>query len=142
MTKLASEIARLAEVAVAMSLGRSGPVLDYSEDTLSVLEAMACEASPHVQEMTDNQRQGLVQALGCYLLEVARRSYGGSYQWYHQRNQPVLVFGEPAFHMALLAWGKVKGRLSGDPADDLVCHYNGFAERAADPKPGERVLFE
>jgi hypothetical protein len=142
MTKLASEIARLAEVAVAMSHERSGHSLDYSEETLFVLEAMACEASPHLQEMTDHQRQGLVQALGSYLLEVARRSYGGTYQWSHPRGQPVLVFGEPAFHIALLAWGKVKGRLSGDPADDLVFHYNGFAERAADPKPGERVLFE
>lgn len=141
MTNLASEVARLAELAVEMSHARSGPVLDYSAATISVLEAMACEASPHVQEMTDNQRQGLVQALGCYLLEVARRSYGGTYQWHHQRKQPVLVFGEPAFHIALLAWDKVNGRLAGDPADNLEFHYNGFAERAADPKPGERILF-
>ena len=141
MTTLASEVARFAELAVAMSRDRSGPVLDYSEATLFVLEAMASEASPYVQEMTGDQRQGLVQALGSYLLEVARRTYGGTYLWHQQRDQPVLVFGEPTFHIALLAWDRVNGRLSGDPADDLVFHYNGFAERARAPKPGERVLF-
>ena len=141
MTNLAAEVHRFAELAVAMSRDRSGPVLDYSEATLSVLEAMASEASPYVQEMTDEQRQGLVQALGSYLLEVARRTYGGTYRWYQQRDQPVLVFGEPTFHIALLAWDKVNGRLGGDPADDLVFHYNGFAERARAPKLGERVLF-
>lgn len=141
MSSLPTEVARSAELAVAMSRDRSGAVLDYSEATLPVLEAMAAEASPFVHEMTDEQRESLVQALGSYLLEVARRTYGGTYQWYQQRAQPVLVFGEPACHIALLAWDKVRARLGGDPADDLVFHYNGFAERARAPKPGERVLF-
>ena len=82
----------------------------------------------------------LAQDFGCYLLEVARRKYGGNYSW-HPCEQPVLVVGEPAFHVAIMSWDKLIGRLSGDRADDLVFFYQGFAERVQRAKPGDRIVY-
>ena len=140
MNTLTAEVERFASLAAEMSRGIPGPALDYSEATLPVLEGMAGEASGHPGEMTPDQQHGLVRALGCYLLEVARRSYGGTYQWHQASSQPVLVFGEPTSHIAFFTWDKVAARLAGDPAESLVVHYDGFARRARSPKPGERVL--
>ena len=140
MSTLTSEIERFASMAVEVSLESPRPALDYSEATLPVLEAMAGEASGHLGEMTHDQQHGLVRAFGCYLLEVGRRTYGGKYQWHQDSSQPVLVCGEPTSHLALFTWDKVAARLAGDPADSLVLHYGGFAERARSPKPGERIL--
>jgi hypothetical protein len=140
MNTLTSEIERFASMAAEMSRESPPPALDYSEATLPTLEAMAGEASEHLGEMTHDRQHGLVRAFGCYLLEVARRTYGGTYQWHQESSQPVLVFGEPASHIALFTWDKVAARLAGDPADSLLLHYDGFAQRARSPKPGERVL--
>ena len=140
MSTLTSEIERFAAMAVEMSRESPRPVLDYSEATVPVLEAMAGEAAEHRGELSDDQKHGLVRAFGCYLLEVARRTYGGAYQWHQASSQPVLVFGEPACPIALFTWDKVAARIAGDPADSLALHYDGFAERARSPKPGDRVL--
>jgi hypothetical protein len=40
-----------------------------------------------------------------------------------------LVVGEPAFRVAIMTWDKVRGQLSGDPADNIPFFYTGFAER-------------
>jgi hypothetical protein len=50
--------------------------------------------------------------------------------------------GEPDFHVALMTWDKVKGRLRGDAADSIPFFYDGFAERARQAEPGVRALYE
>ncbi len=138
MNELEQEVARAAERAVAMSEDRGGAVLDYSEASLAVLEEILDEASEYA--LSAKQTKILVEDLGSYVLEVARRNHGGVYQWFERRDQPVLVVGEPAFHVALLAWDKVRGRLAGDTADDIPFHYQGFAERVRKAQPNDRVL--
>jgi hypothetical protein len=140
MSTLTSEIERFAAMAVEMSRESPRPVLDYSEASVPVLEEMAGEAAGHRGELNDDQRHGLVRAFGCYLLEVARRTYGGAYQWHEASSQPVLVFGEPACHIALFAWDRVAARIAGGPADSVALHYDEFAAHARSPEPGERLL--
>ena len=74
-------------------------------------------------------------------LEVARREFGGDYFWSDEKIQPVLVVGEPDFHVALMTWNKVRGRMSGDPADNIPFVYTGFKDRVRRGEPGTDALY-
>ena len=82
-----------------------------------------------------------MQQFGCYVLEVARREFGGRYLWHNELQQPVLVAGEPQVHVAMVAWSKVQGRLAGDEADNISFFYSGFAERVTNAQAGTHVLY-
>jgi hypothetical protein len=139
--ELTQDIVNAAANAVEMCLSRDGRRLDYSESSLAILEEMLAEAADLTAEMTPDQLTTLVQDFGCYVLEVGRKEFGGRSCWFPQREQPVLVVGEPACRIALLAWDKVRGRLSGDKADNILFFYAGFAERARRAEPGDDVLY-
>jgi hypothetical protein len=141
MDELTQEVVRTAARVVEMSGVRGGRRLDFSEASLSVVEEMVEEAAAFSEELTPEQREILARDFGCYILEVARREFGGRYAWFRQRNQPVLVVGEPAFRVALLTWDRVRGRLSGDPAANLPFFYTGFAERVRRAERGTDALY-
>lgn len=141
MAELLDQITRAAGKAVVMSEDRGGGRLDYSEASLAMVEEMVVEAGRWLADLTPRQISTAVEDFGCYLLEVARREFGGRYQWHDGRNQPVLVVGEPAFRVALLTWDKVRGRLGGDAGDHLPFFYAGFAERVRQAAAGTDVLY-
>lgn len=141
MDELTQEIARTAAKVVEMSEMRDGRRLDFSVASLSVVEEMVEEAIACLEELTPEQREILAQDLGCYVLEVGRREFGGRYTWLKEQDQPGLVVGEPGFRVAMVAWDKARGRLSGDPANNLPFFYAGFAERARQAEPGTDVLY-
>lgn len=141
MDELTCDIANTATKAVEMCASRNGMKLDYTETSLAVVEDMLAEAAAYSDSMTPDQLTILAQDFGCYILEVGRREFGGRYSWFDQRDQPVLVVGEPTFRLALLAWDKVRGRLSGDEGDNIPFFYAGFAARARRAKPGDDALY-
>ncbi len=141
MSELANEVAATAQDAVDLSEALSFGVLDYTEQSLAILELMAEEVSDYFEEMTPEQQQVASQQFGCYILEVARRQFGGEYAWFDQRDQPVLVVGQPAFRLGMITWDKALGRLSGDTADNFGFFYSGFAERVRNAEPGLDVLY-
>lgn len=102
---------------------------------------MLAEASQFVPDMPSEQVDGLVQMFGCYVLEVARREFGGRYCRHDDRDQPVLVVGEPAYRVAMITFVKVRGRLSGDEGDNIPFFYQGFAGRARSAEPGTDALY-
>jgi hypothetical protein len=53
----------------------------------------------------------------------------------------VLIVGEPLFHVAMITFDKVRGRLSGDASDNIPFFYDGFAERARKAEPGMRAFY-
>ena len=139
--ELTQKVAGTAMKAVEMSDMRGGRSLDFSEASLSAVEEMLEEVAAFYEELTPEQREIAAQDFGCYILEVARREFGGKYAWFEQRDQPVLVVGEPAFRIALITWDKVRGRLSGDAADNIPFFYTGFAERVRRAEPGTDALY-
>jgi hypothetical protein len=141
MDDLAKNIVDTAENFVSSVAEDASGSLDYSEESLEVVEKMLAEAAPFFHEMSEEQKTSVIQSFGCYILEVGRRQFGGQYFWHEQYDQPILVVGEPTFHLGLLAWGKVEGRLSGDTADNIPFHYTGFAERARKAEPGSRAIY-
>ncbi len=141
MNAIQEEVTAAADRAVTSLQARAGGRLDFSVASLAAVDEMLAEASAYVADLDEAVVTGLVQQLGCYVLEVGRRAFGGEYFWHEEGEQPILVAGEPAAHVALMTWSKVVGRLTGDVEDDIVYFFNGFAEKAAQPEPGSNVLF-
>ena len=141
MDELAEQVAESAAKAVALSESQSSGELDFTQASLLVVEAMLAEAVPYAADLTPGQLSGLIQQFGSYILEVGRREFGGRYLWHDERDQPVLVIGEPTFRVAMLAWDKVRDRVGGDTGDNIPFFYSGFAERARQAKPGDDALY-
>jgi hypothetical protein len=141
MAELSDQIAQTAAEAVETAEMMGCGALDYTPASFTVLEEVLAVIADGFQELTLDQRRVASQEFGCYVLEIARREFGGRYAWFEQRDQPVLVVGEPEFRVALIAWDKVLGRLSGDPADSVPFFYTGFAERVRRAVPGTDALY-
>lgn len=141
MDDLAQQVAGKAERAVDQLRDRSHDALDYSQVSLAVVDEMLAEASDFIDQMPTEQIDALVSLLGSYVLEVGRREFGGKYYWHDDREQPILVVGEPESRIAILTFDKVRGRLSGEEADNIPFFYQGFAERARTAEPGANVLY-
>ncbi len=141
MNEVHDEVVASAGRAVASLQARACGRLDYSVASLQAVDEMLAEASGYVADLDENVVTGLVQQVGCYVLEVARRAYGGTYYWHPEGEQPILVVGEPDAHIAIMTWSKVVGRLTGDVEDDIAFFFHGFAEKAERPEPGSSVLF-
>ena len=141
MNNVLEEVLASADRAVASLQARAGGRLDWSVASIEAVDEMLEEASAYVGELDEDVVTGLVQQVGCYVLEVARRAYGGTYYWHPEGEQPVLVVGEPEAHVAIMTWSKVVGRLTGDVGDDIVYFFNGFAQKAERPEPGSELMF-
>jgi hypothetical protein len=141
MNAILEEVTTAAERAVVSLQARAGGRLDFSVESLGAVDEMLVEASAYVAELDEAVVTGLVQQLGCYVLEVGRRAFGGEYFWHEEGEQPILVVGEPAAHVALMTWSRIVGRLTGDEGDDIVFFFAGFAQEAGQPEPGSNVLF-
>jgi hypothetical protein len=135
------DVQSAAERAVSISQSRAGPTLDYSLSSFSLVEEMLSEARQYLTDLEPSRIDGLVTSFGSYLLESARRAVGGRYSWLEKQKEPVLIVGEPAFHVALGTCQKVRGRLMGDPGDNIPFHMDGFMARAKQARAGDRVLF-
>jgi translation elongation factor EF-G len=139
--KVMGQVKEKAASAVAQFQQRAGGRLDYSESSLATVEEMLKEAARYKAQLSPNDCLALEELFGAYILDVAYRTYGGSYYWDKQNHQPVLVVGEPSYHVSLMTFGKVRGRLGGDEADQIVFFYEGFAARVRSATSGTKALY-
>jgi hypothetical protein len=135
------EISQMAESAVAIVTSRTGKVADFSSTSLQSIEDTLDEASDYWSDLNIGCQNELVEIFGCYLLEIGLRQCGGKYYWHDDLSQPILVVGEPDFHVVLVAWGKVRKRLTGDKSDCIVFFFRGFAERCLTATPGTHAVY-
>lgn len=139
MSGVEADVVRVASAIPAMLDGhRAGPV-DFSPESLRVIDTALEEAGPYSAGLPEAELDALVQQFGCYVLEVAHRRFGGEYRWHAEMGQPVLILGEPTRHIVVATWAKVRRRLE-DPADSITFFYEGIAERVASAPPGYRAL--
>ncbi|WP_143329871.1 hypothetical protein [Burkholderia sp. AU31652] len=129
MRELQQEVRRLAAQAQVDFNERADGKLDFSEGSLQIVEEMLAEASMYRDDLPSETVEGIVTRFGCYILEVGRQRFGGTYSWLEERNQPVLIVGNPQSYTALGTWDKVRGRLSGDASDNIPFFFEGFAKR-------------
>jgi len=141
MNEIESEVLRMAASGVLALQQRSGGSLDYSERSLAMVEEILAEASGYFAELPEEHIRTVTQQVGCYILAVAHRQFGGEFFWHDDLEQPVLVVGEPEKHIAIVTWRKVRGRLSGDAGNNIPFFYSGFAERVASAPAGTNALY-
>jgi hypothetical protein len=135
------EISQMAESALAIVTSRTGKIADFSLTSLQAIEDTLDEAANYWIDLSIDRQNELVEIFGCYILEIGRRQYGGKYYWHDDLSQPILVVGEPDFHIAIAAWNKVRNRLSGDESDCIVFFVRGFADRVRAATPGTRAVY-
>ena len=63
--------------------------LDYSVKSLEVIDNVLEEASDFYDDMNEEQKNNVVNSVGSYIFEVARKNFGGRYFWYDKLNQPI-----------------------------------------------------
>jgi len=141
VSELADQVKEKAELAVSQFQERAGGKLDYSPQSLIVIEEMLEEASVYVNEMPSDQVDALCNLMGSYILYVGYVEHGGVFYWSTDKNQPVLVVGEPDFKVAIMTFDKVRGRLSGDKGDNIPFFYAGFSDRARTAEKGVDALY-
>lgn len=136
---VAAETKKLAAEAVQLATAL-GKKLDYSEASVEVLERVLAAIAPEFPHLTPAAQDLTVERFGCYLLQVGLKAFGGQLQWEPERQVPVLVVGEPDCRIAVITWEKVRSRLTGDEADNIVFFWAGFATRAKKRAAGTDVL--
>lgn len=141
MNELGREVEAKAALAVTQFQERAAGKLDYSSESLAIVEEMLAEAAEYADQMGQESVNALVQLMGSYILQVAYQEHGGTFYWHDAEDQPVLVVGEPAFRVALISFNKVRGRLSGDEGDNIPFFYSGFSDRAKSATPGTDALY-
>ncbi|MBB3804749.1 hypothetical protein FHT03_000247 [Xanthomonas arboricola] len=141
MNETRREVQRLAVEGVEMLQERAGGALDYSVQSLEIIEEILAEAYDYFSDLPQGQVKAIVQRVGCYILDVAYRQFGGQFFWHDEYDQPILVVGEPEKHIALVTWGKVHGRIAGDAGDNIPFFYAGFSDRVANSKSGTREVY-
>lgn len=119
---------------------REGGKLDFGLQSVGVADEMILEAAS-ASPLAKVEREEVIALFACYLLEVARREFGGRYVHHPEYNAPVLVVGDSNCHVALLTHRKVEGRLGGDEGDNIPFFFEGFAARARGPTPDRGVLY-
>jgi hypothetical protein len=110
--------------------------LDFSVNSLLVIDKMLEQASDFYEEINEKQQQNIINTIGSYVFEVARKNFGGRYFWYNKLNQPILVTGQPAFEVSILAFEKVKGRLKNGKEDNISFYFQGYVERVKNKQSG------
>lgn len=115
--------------------------LDYSAKSVSVVEMILAELAEKNLSLSDEQMTMISQEYGCYLLIAAHKLYGGEFYWNAEVEQPMLIVGEPQASIVFLTWNKIKGRLLGETQDHIGYFFESFAQDAADPVTGKKIVY-
>ncbi|CAH1191795.1 MULTISPECIES: hypothetical protein [Paenibacillus] len=97
---------------------------DFSVLSLREVDVILDELCEY--ELDHDTLDSVSSMVGSYIFEVARRNYGGKYYWIQEREQPVLVTGEPEFSISIFAFDKVRGRIQNGKEDDIPYYFDGY----------------
>ncbi len=110
--------------------------LDYTVKSLEVIDTILDEAADFYNDMNETQKNNIINSVGSYIFEVARKNFGGRYFWYDKLNQPILVTGQPDFEVSIVAFEKVKGRLVNGKENNIPFYFAGYVERVKNKQSG------
>lgn len=99
---------------------------DYSIESLKGVDELLDEMSDFA--LDEDDIYNICTMVGSYIFETARKNFGGNYYWIQEKEQPILVVGEPDFSVAIMAWDKVKGRLENGTEDNIPFYMAGLRE--------------
>ncbi|MNJ86607.1 hypothetical protein D3C87_41110 [compost metagenome] len=114
---------------------------DYSIRSLNVLDSLIEDFADFTDLSDEEIIDDFCAQAGSYILEVARRSYGGTYFWEDHSQQPILKTGLPDFEISIKTFGKVKNRIVNGDEDNIPFFFKGYSERVRNAQKGEVVIF-
>ncbi len=122
-------------------------MLDYSvkslavvDDVLDVLYREAADTTAKNHMFILETKDAVAMDAGCYILEVAKRNFGGRYAWITEWNEPTIVTGEPEYSVSLGACSKAKGRIDNGDEDNIPFFFDGYVERVTHPRLGQEIF--
>ena len=121
---------------------RFGYQLNYSQNSLHILDAILSEARNTAQP--DVFRQWLAEHGGAYLFKVASMRFSGwsqQYVWYHPLEQAVMVIGVPVFRISLLAQQAMLQRLDVTSNLPIPVLFSRFEKAVLTASDGDDLLF-
>ncbi|MDF3027074.1 MAG: hypothetical protein K0S23_1381 [Fluviicola sp.] len=114
---------------------------DYSIRSLNVLDSLIEDFSDFADLSDEEIIDDFCAQAGSYILEVARRNYGGTYFWQDSLRQPLLKTGLPDFEISILTFEKVKNRIVNGDEDNIPYFFKGYSERVRKAAKGDEVIF-
>ena len=116
--------------------------VDYSRESLNSIENVLDDLSDITYEVDIELVGNAINLHASYILNVAYNEFGGRFSVIKRGNEvlPILIVGEPNFEVGIIAHDKVKGRINGDPADNIPFFYQGFVEHVESATPGKKVI--
>lgn len=99
---------------------------DFSVGSLDGVDELLDELSEF--EVDGDTLDSASSMAGCYIFEVARRNFGGNYYWVQEKEQPVLITGEPAFSVSIFAFEKARGRIVNGKEDHIPFYFEGYIQ--------------
>jgi hypothetical protein len=101
---------------------------DYSIRSLNVLDSLIEDFSDFADLSDEEIIEDFCVQTGSYILEVARRAYGGVYFWEDNMKQPMLKTGLPDFEISILTFEKVKNRIVNGDEDNIPYFFKRYSE--------------
>ena len=112
---------------------------DYSIRSLNVLDSLIEDFSDFADLSDEEIIDDFCSQAGSYILEVARRSYGGVYFWEDNLKQPMLKTGLPEFEISILTFEKVKNRIINGDEDNIPYFFKRYSECVRKAEKGSVV---
>lgn len=114
---------------------------DYSIRSLNVLDSLIEDFSDFADFSDEEIIDDFCAQAGSYILEVARRNYGGVYFWEDKMEQPMLKTGLPDFEISILTFEKVKNRIVNGDEDNIPYFFKGYSDCVRKAEKGSAVTF-
>ncbi len=113
-------------------LGKSG--LDFTLNSVSVIEQLLAELQSQNGQMSTQDLDDAVNRLGSYVLEMGRQNFGGHIYWFDSLQQPILIVGEPQFRISFMPLDRIRAHIEGSYNENFMEYYQEFLSRVQQAK--------
>jgi hypothetical protein len=114
---------------------------DYSIRSLNVLDHLIEDFGDFANLSDEEMISDFCAQAGSYILEVARRNFGGAYFWEDNLEQPILKTGLPDFEISLLTFGKVRDRIVHGELDNIPHFFRSYMDKIRTAQKGDSITF-
>lgn len=115
---------------------------DYSIRSLNILDSLIEDYADFSDPSDEEMIYDFCVQAGSYILEVARRNFGGVYFWEDDLKQPMLKTGFPDFEITLLTFNKVRNRITEGEEHNIPYFFKRYSEKVRKAEKGENVTFK
>ena len=102
-------------------------LFDYSIQSLIVLDH-TIKSMPPYAKFNPVYRENTKVLFGCYILETARRSFGGRYKWWDIKEFPILISGEPENAIGIAPFDRVLERMVSEKAESIPHYFQKYVK--------------